>query len=399
MRRNVNRPTFLAMMAAATVGIGMLIYGAGLVGASESNSQEEPQAMPVQAMVVTPESIQLWKQFSGHVVAVDRAEIRPQVDGRITEILFDDGQHVEKDDVLMIIDPRPYQAALGQARAALAAAQTQAALAEKEYQRAKKLLDTNDISHSLMDSRENARKTANAAVNGAKALVSSAEVDLDYAFVKAPIAGKVSRAEITVGNVVQAGANAPLLTSIVADEKVYVDFEVDERTYLQSVRGGKSQESPAIPVRLSLLDGELEYNGEVESFDNRIDPASGTIRARAVFDNAEKMLLPGMSVSVQMGSANDQKQILVSERAIGTDQDRKFVYVVDGEGKTAYREVSIGSSIDGRRVVLSGLNAGDTVVTEGMVRIRPGMAVTPQFGEKPAEISALTSEESAIRKD
>ena len=347
--------------------------------AEDAAAPEAPQAMPVDTAVIEAKSVQIWKNFSGTVVAVDRADIRPQVSGIITEIRFEDGQYVEKDDVLIVIDPRPYKATLDQAEAALKAARTQADLAEKEYQRARKLIETEAIAQSVMDERINNRHAAAAAVSGAEALLNSAKINLDYAHITAPISGKTSRAEITVGNLVQSGPGAPLLTSIISDDKVYADFEIDEATYLNSIKNAASTtETGNIPVRLKLLNSDIEYKGVVQSFDNRIDPTSGTIRARAIFDNKDKYLLPGMSVTVLMGEAGDEKKILVSERAIGTDQDRKFVYTINKDGMTEYREVRIGNSVNGNRVVLSGLKEGETIITEGIFRIRPGMPVIPK---------------------
>ncbi len=389
--------TQLALLATATVFLisGGIFLPQERAGASEEQptpSAQAPQAMPVTVTVIKPKPIQLWKNFSGHIVAVDKAEIRPQVSGRITDIRFKDGQYVEKGDILIVIDPRPYEAALAQAKASLEAVETQAILAEKEYERAKALIKTEAVSQRLLDERSNNQKVAQAAVQEAKALVQSASINLDYAFVKAPISGKVSRAEITEGNLVQAGPSAPLLTSIVADDQLYVDFEVDEKTYINSRQHVGSAEENPTEVRLKLPGSEKEFHGYVHSFDNQINPSSGTVRARALFENEDKMLLPGMSVSVMMGSPGDQERILVSERAIGTDQDRKFVYVVNGENKTSYREIKIGESVDGKRIVLSGLEQGDMVITEGIMRIRPDMPVSPQ---EKADHAALENEPAA----
>lgn len=388
--------TQLILLATATVFLisGGVFLPQEIAGAAEEPAAQaaQPQAMPVEVSVIKPEPVQLWKNFSGHIVAVDKAEIRPQVSGRITDIRFKDGQYVEKGDILIVIDPRPYEAALAQAKASLEAAETQAVLAEKEYERAKALIKTEAVSQRLLDERSNNQKVAQAAVQEAKALVQSASINLDYAFVKAPISGKVSRAEITEGNLVQAGGSAPLLTSIVADDQLYVDFEVDEKTYINSRQHVGSTEENPTQVRLKLPGSEKEFHGYVHSFDNQINPSSGTVRARALFENEDKMLLPGMSVSVMMGSPGDQERILVSERAIGTDQDRKFVYVVNSENKTAYREIKIGESVDGKRIVLSGLEQGDMVITEGIMRIRPDMPVSPQ---EKADHTALENEPAA----
>ncbi|MCB1563103.1 MAG: efflux RND transporter periplasmic adaptor subunit [Alphaproteobacteria bacterium] len=327
-----------------------------------------------------PRPVQIWKNFSGRAVAVDRAEIRPQVVGLITDIRFEDGQRVEKGDVLMVIDPRPYMAALNQAKAALEAAKTRASLAEKEYQRAYKLIETDTVSKRILDERTSTRQTAGAEVQEAKALLEKAEIDLDYAYIKAPISGKVGRAELTEGNLVEAGGSAPILTTIVADDRIYVDFDVDEQTYLRFIRRHADGER-TIPVRITLAEGALEYEGNVDSFDNMIDPASGTIRARAVFENTDHILLPGMSMTVRMGANGDDRYILVPERAIGTDQDRKFVYIAGEDDVVAYREIEVGESVNGSRIVISGLSAGDRVIVEGIMKIQPGMTVAPQLME------------------
>lgn len=389
----------LALLAA---GVGTALYESTSVDAMEQSGEKAaPPPMPVDIVEIKAESIEIWNDFSGNVVAVDRAEIRPQVEGRITEIRFIDGQNVQKGDVLFVIDPRTYEAALNQAKAALENAKVQAQLAQKEYERAKSLIKTEAISQSLMDERDNNRKATAAAVQGAEAAVQRAEIDLDFAYVKAPISGRVSRAEITIGNLVQKTPNAPLLTTIVSQDKVYVDFEVDERTYIDSVRasnGSKQSEGQKIPVRLLLESGSKELDGYVHSFDNRIDPSSGTIRARAIFDNKEGYLLPGMAVSVKMGGNLKDKQILVTERAIGTDQDRKFVFVL-GEGNAAtYREVKIGPSVSGRRVILDGLKEGDKVITSGITRIRPGTIVAPKGeGAEQVQANSAASPEEASK--
>lgn len=339
-----------------------------------------PNAMPVEVTIIQPESIQNWKQYSGRVVAVDKAELRPQVSGRITEIRFDDGSYINKGDILIVIDPRPYEAALKQAEAALATAKTKEDLAEKEYKRAIELVEKKAVSESLLDTRGNNFQVAKAEILGAEAQVETAKINLDYAYVKAPISGKISRAEITIGNLVQSGPNAPLLTSIVADETVYIDFEIDEQTYIKSIRKTPADKIRHIPIRLELSGDQKDYKGFIQSFDNRIDQSTGTIRGRALFKNNEKLLLPGMSVSVLMGQADflTDNLIVVTERAIGTDQDRKFVYVVSEDFKATYREVKIGANIEGRRIILSGLKPNDMVITEGLVRIRPNMPVAPK---------------------
>lgn len=377
MKKFIKLSVIIALLAAGGIALHTYFNSGQNAEAADATSQGAPQAMPVDIAIIKSENVKLWKNYSGNIVAVDQAEIRPQVSGKITEVRFEDGQDVEKGDTLIVIDPRPYKARVSQAKAALEAAQTQISLAEKEYQRAAKLINSDAISQSVLDERTNALQTRAADILAARAALESAQIDLDYAYIKAPISGKVSRAEITEGNIVEAGPNAPLLTTVVSTQKVYVDFEVDERTYINAKKSG-IQSASEIPVRLKLVNTDHEYSGQIQSFDNRIDQSSGTIRARAVFDNEDGTLLPGMTVSVLMGEADDSRKILVSERAIGTDQDRKFVYTVNGDKVAKYQEVKIGQSVNGHRVILSGLEPGEKIITSGLVRIRPGMPVEPK---------------------
>ncbi len=351
--------------------------------ADDSNSAQmaKPQAMPVNVTLIKAQNVRLWKEFSGHLTAVDYVEIRPQVTGLITEIKFVDGQQVTKGDVLYIIDPRPFIAAVEKAKANLIAARKRYSLADKEYKRSKNLINTKVISQRIFDERINTRLVAEAEVKSVEAQLTVAEVNLDHAYIKAPVSGRLSRSEITAGNLVSAGSNAPLLTTIVSSKNIYADFEIDEQTYLSYVRELAPEQNAAdvIPVKLHLQNDDTLYAGKMHAFDNKIDPASGTIRARAIFENPQGRLLPGMYAHVRIGSANEKERILVNELAIGTDQNRKFVYIVNNENKTTYREVKLGDSVDGKRVVNSGLNAGDKVITRGLMRIRPNMLVEPKI--------------------
>lgn len=333
--------------------------------------------MPVTVEMVKSAPVTIWKEFSGRLQAVDQAAIRPQVSGLITDLKFSDGQVVNKGDVIYVIDPRPYAAAVEKAKADLASAKDQYNFAQKEMDRAAGLIKTEAISRRIYDERVNARNTAKSMVDSAKAQLEQAQINLDNAYVKAPISGRVSRAEITVGNLVEAGANAPILTTIVSNEGIYADFDVDEQTYVKNVRSSAQNigEEQKIPVRLLLQDGQKSYEGNIHSFDNQINPASGTIRARAFFKNEDRTLIPGLFARVQMGSADVENKILVSEKAIGTDQNRKFVYVVSPENTVAYREVQLGDTYNGQRVILGGLKDGDKVIADNLIKLRPDMPV------------------------
>jgi multidrug efflux system membrane fusion protein len=379
MKRIPHFKTLLATTAlAAALGIGIFVSVSTEPKADNPAAAAMPSAIPVEVTVMKAAPIRLWTGFSARLQAVDAVDLRPQVDGAIVEVRFTDGQRVAKGDILFVIDPRPYQAAVSQATAELSAARDRYRLAGKELERAKSLIKTSAISESVLDARINTFAVSKSDVEAAEARLARARVDLDHAFVKAPITGRVSRAEITLGNLVQAGTNAPTLATIVSDREIYADFEVDEKTYVEFVRrSARNVEAErGIPVRLQVGGPEgVEVEGHIHTFDNRLDPATGTIRARALFSNEQGALLPGMFARVQLGSATAESALMLSDKAILTDQDRKFVYVMDGEGKAAYRQVSIGAALEGRRVVTSGLSAGDRVITSSLLMLRPSMPV------------------------
>lgn len=365
-------------------GVLVLLGAAGIYYAMKSDASTEApanQAIPVTVQTMKEQKVRVWTNFSGRLRAVDAAEIRPEVSGRITEIRFEDGQMVKKGDVLLVIEPGPYEAAVARAEANLASAETQEKFAASDKRRAAGIVKKQAISRRTYDERMNAYGVAEAAVKAAEAELKQANLDLDHAFVKAPIGGRVSRAEITEGNLVQSGAGAPLLTTIVANEEIYADFEVDEQTYLQSIRAFASsrKQERKIPVEITVQnDKEHTYSGRIYSFDNRIDPATGTIRARAKFNNEDGTLLPGMYVSVSLASGNAGEQLLIPERALGFDQNKKFVYVVGEGNKVAYREVELGKQVQAQRIVLKGLQPGDKVVVDGVQHIRPETVVDPK---------------------
>lgn len=355
----------------------------GAVTTTQTSSKAEaptaaPAAVAVDVQTLAPRDVRLWSSYSGRLHAVDSAEIRPEVNGRIVEVRFTDGQTVKAGDVLMVIDPGTYEAAVAKAEATLASATANVAFAIRELDRADDLVKTRAVAVRVYDERVNARRTAEAAVRVAEAELRQARIDLDHAYVKAPISGRVSRAEITVGNLVQAGPAAPLLTRIVSNDAIYADFEVDEQTYIRSIRQQADTLAKArtIPVELSVPGDETTIvAGTIESFDNRIDTATGTIRARARFDNRDGSLIPGMFVSVRLATGAGGARLLVSERAIGNDQNKKFVYVVGDDNKVAYREVRLGQSVEGRRIVLAGLSPGERVIVSGLQQVRPAVTV------------------------
>jgi multidrug efflux system membrane fusion protein len=338
-------------------------------------------AIPVSARTLAAQSVHIWSEFSGRLTAVDAADVRPEVSGRITEVRFKDGQTVQAGDILFVIDPRPYEAAVQKAEADLATANTNARLSRILLDRNKSLLDAQALARNSYDQSVNANGVAVAAIQAAQAVLTQARLDIDRAYVKAPIAGRIGRAEIMAGNLVQAGPNAPLLTSIVSGDGIYADFDVDEQTYLRSVhQAAQSQAQEArIPVQLTLSgDTDHVYQGRIESFDNKIDAGTGTIRARARFDNTDGVLVPGMFASIKLGSSVASRVLLVPDDAVGSDQSKRFVYVVTPASKATFREVTLGQEVGGQRVVLSGLKAGDRVITDGLQRLQPDSIVAIQ---------------------
>ncbi|HEY2034591.1 MAG TPA: efflux RND transporter periplasmic adaptor subunit [Rhizomicrobium sp.] len=360
-------------------GLGLAVWHAS---ASTPPTDAAQAPVPVTVAAVAPQHVRLWSEFSGRMTAVDSADVRPEVNGRITEIRFKDGQQVQAGDVLFVIDPRPYEAAVAKAKADLATANTNATFARTDLARAKALVGMQAIARTYYDQRVNAAGVAEAAIQSAQAQLAQAKLDLDHAYVKAPIAGRVGRAELTVGNLVQTGPTAPLLTSVVSGDGIYADFDVDEQTYLDTVRAyatTKAQEQK-IPVELTVQgDRDHVYKGAIESFDNKIATGTGTIRARAGFANTDGALVPGMFVSVKLASAADSKVILVPEDAVGNDQSKRFVFVVGKDHKADFREVALGREVAGERVVTSGLHPGDKIILDGLMKVQPGAAVEPHL--------------------
>jgi RND family efflux transporter MFP subunit len=350
-------------------------------------SPKPPASPPPPAVTVAPvleRDVAEWDEFSGRLEAVDQVEIRPRVSGYIKRLTFTEGREVRKGEVLFEIDPRPYQADLDRAQAQLEQARTAADLAQREVARAEKLVNVQAISREEFDSRTSAQANSVAAVRAAEAAVETARLNLSWTQVRSPIAGRVSRAEVTEGNLVQAGPpTATLLTTVVSLDSIYLYFDSDEQTYLRytgrAADGGtRGWQSASLPVYLGLANETgFPHEGRLDFVDNRIDPASGTIRTRAIFPNHDRRFTPGLFARVKLVGSKSVPTLLVRDAAIGTDQDRKFVLVLGKGDSLAYRPVEIGRLADGLRIVRSGVQAGDEVVVNGLMRVRPGIKVTP----------------------
>lgn len=367
----------------------------------DTRAATAPAASAPEVFVKTlaPENVRVWANFSGRLNAVDEALVRPEVGGKIVEVRVRDGQTVKVGDVMFVIDPRPYEAAVARARADLASARARAEFAAAERERAKGLIDAEAIPLSLHDQRTNEDRMAKAAVLAAEAALRQAEINLDYAYVKAPIAGRISRAEVTLGNLVQPGTNAPVLTRIVSNDGIYADFDVDEQAYVQSIRrhAETRNKEQHIPVEMRVQgDTERIYQGVIYTFDNKIDTRSGTIRARAKFENRDGALVPGMFVSIGLAGSGDTSALMVPDVAVGSDQSKKFVYVVSQGNKVAYREVALGAGLDGRHVVASGLKPGERVIARGLQFVKPDATVTPkELAEDEVKTAATTAARGA----
>jgi multidrug efflux system membrane fusion protein len=328
----------------------------------------------VDVATVLNKTVTDWQSYSGRLEAVDKVDVRPQVSGTIVAVDFKDGALVKKGQTLFVIDPRPYAAEVDRAKAQLAAAKARESYAQTDWQRAQRLMSDNAIAKRDYDEKQNAALQASADVKAAQAALETAQINLGYTTITAPVAGRVSRAEITVGNVVSAGANAAPLTTLVSVSPIYASFDVDEQTYLKYI--GRARNGANVPVDLGLAD-ETGYSrkGTIASVDNRLDTSSGTIRVRARFDNADGTLVPGLYARVKVGGGQPHQALLIDEAAIGTDQDKKYVLAVDAQGRVAYREVKLGSEHGNLRVITAGLSATDRIVVNGIQRVRPGQTV------------------------
>jgi RND family efflux transporter MFP subunit len=352
---------------------------------SEAQTQAPPQLPQVSVAAALERDVQEWDEFTGRLEAVESVEIRPRVTGYIESVNFTEGSVVKKGDLLFVIDPRPYRADLSKAEAELARAVARAELSNTDVERSEKLLAVKAVSREEYDQRLNAQRESHADVEAARAAVTAAKLNLEFTRVTAPITGRVSRAVVTAGNLVTGGSTqATLLTTLVSIDPIYVTFEGDEQVYLKYTelarRGTRpSSREAANPVLMALANEEgFPHKGAMTFVDNQVDPRTGTIRARASFENKDGYLTPGLFARVKLLGHSSRKMVLVDDRAVGTDQSQKFVYVVDGDNKVSYRSVKVGRLTDGLRIVEDGLQPGENVIVNGLQRVHPGITVAPE---------------------
>jgi len=390
-------------VASTLVIAGLLIVGASVAGnryfhTSPSAASAAPAEQPVAVTVavVEPRQATLWDEFSGRLEAVDRVEVRPRVAGAILATNFTEGALVKAGDVLFTIDPAPYAAEGDKAQAQLEAAKARAAFAANELERGAQLVGNAIVTRRDYDQRDNGNREALANVKAAEATLQTAKLNLDYTQVRAPVAGRVGRIEVTVGNLVAAGSASPVLTSLVSVNPIYASFDADEEVVLQALQAtadasGQRGDLARIPVEMPVSGG-TSAKGHIQLIDNQVNGQSGTIRVRAVFRNEDGRLIPGQFARVRMGQPKQQTLVLVDERAIGTDQDKKYVMVAGDDDRAAYRAITIGGNVDGLRIVTSGIKAGDRVVVNGLQRIRPGALLKTQVAAMGEREGAATTD-------
>lgn len=385
---------------ASSRAIFLFLLLMALLTGCEAKSEEAASASPppppeVEVAEVTAQPVVLSESFTGRVEAAETVELRSRVSGYIQEVAFEEGELVELGDLLFLIDPRPYQARVNAAQADLAQARSQQAQAGSEAERARVLLGRQAISQEVHDQRQSALSNARAMVDAAEAALQTAELDLEYTRITAPVSGRVGRAMVTRGNL--ASADQSLLTTLVSIDPIHVYFEADEQAAFASQTLLTGEASNNLNIELGG-DLQRQYKGTLDFIDNRLNPNTGTLQFRAVLDNPDGRIRPGEFARVEMPVARLDQALLVDGKAVLTDQDRRYVYVVDENNLAQRRPVDTGRRVDERTVISEGLAAGDRVIVNGVQKVfMPGMEVSPQT--VPAAPAADAQPAIAARED
>jgi len=362
---------------------------AGCGGANSKEAAPSPsQGTPVSAAVVLEKPITETQEFSGRMEAIGQVQVRSRVAGYITEVNFTPGAKVKQGQVLYVIDPRPFQAEADRTEAAAHAARAKADLARLELARAEKLLADNAIAQQEYDERAAGLKELDATARAAQAQFENARLNLGYTRVTSPIDGRVGKDEFTLGNLIDPSA---MLTSVVSDDRIYATWDGDESTYLHVGAEAHAGKPVVVRVGLATEDG-FPHEGRLQFVDNKLDTKTGAVRMRAVFTNTDNLLVPGLFAKVQIESGSGESArhnaLLINESAIGTDQSRKFVFVVSADSKAEYREVTLGQTVEGLRIVRSGLKGGEKIVVNGLQRVKPGATLAPRMVAMDADPAA-----------
>ena len=397
------RPLLAALALAGLISLSL----SGCDSASGQAKAAVDAGAPVSAAVVVEKQIVETQEFSGRMDAIEHVEIRSRVSGFITSVNFKPGSKVKKGQVLFVIDPRPFQAEARRAEATAVSARAKADLAKLELTRAEKLLGEKAIAQREFDENSSGLKELDANARAAQAQYETAKLNLAYTEVISPIDGRVSKAEITVGNLIDSSA---ILTSVVSDQSIYASFDGDEDTFLNV--GAQARSNRPVVVRVGLANETgFPHEGTLEFIDNQLDPRTGAVRLRATFANADSTLAPGLFVRVQLETGNGTnaltKAVLINDRAVGTDQSRKFVFVVGPNNKAEYRLVTLGKTFDGLRIVRSGLQPHEKIVVNGLQRVRPDALLAPKmvamtFDTQTAKLATAPEKElklASVAKD
>lgn len=374
-RSGTRSPYALFVLATLTAAV----LAACTSEAAQNDASAAPPPPEVSVAQVLSKPVQQWDEFTGRVTAVETVDLRPRVSGYVERVAYAEGLDVRKGDLLFAIDPRPYRAALDRAEADLERARSEAKLAQAQDTRAQSLVEAKAISREEFETRRAATQGGNAVVRAAQAAVASARLDLQFTQVRSPIDGRAGRALVTTGNLAQ--ADTTLLTTVVSLDPVHVYFETDEQTFLRynalTRDGNRPDGDNAVRIGLANEDG-YPHAGSVDFTDNRVDPATGTIRARAVLRNADRVFTPGLFARVQLEGGKRTPALLVDDKAVLTDQDRKYVYVLGPKNVAVRKDIVPGRMADGLRVVTSGLASTDKVIVGGVQKVFfPGMPVKP----------------------
>lgn len=380
VRRSAGIGLVLVLLAGASYPFLSPSFTRGTAASAATPPAEQAVSAPVAA--ITPRDVVLWDDFSGRLEAVERVDVRARVGGAVQATHFAEGELVKAGDLLVTIDPAPYAAEVQRLEAQVAGAEARVALTVSDLERGRRLSDQQIVTARDLDVRANAAKEAKASLDAAKAALAAARLNLGYTEIRAAVAGRVGRREVTPGNLVTAGAGAAVLTTLVSVDPIHASFDADETVVLQALAsiagpaGGRGR-LDAIPVEMTTAEG-TPARGHLQFIDNKVDARSGTVRVRASFANGDGRLIPGQFARMRLGRPAPERLLLVDERAVGTDQDKKFVLVVGADNRAAFRAVTLGRAVEGLRVVTSGLSGGERIVVNGLQRIRPGTLLSPE---------------------
>jgi multidrug efflux system membrane fusion protein len=366
-------------------GLSVMVAVGLLAGCARTAAQPgAPPPPKVTVAEVIDRPVTEWDEFTGRLEAVDTVAVRPRVSGYVSAVRFTEGAVVKRGDLLFQIDPRPFQAEVDRLRAERSRSEAVAERASSELQRAERLRAEDAMSREEFDRRAAFAREVKAQIAAVDAALAAAELNLEFTQVTAPITGRIGRAIVTEGNLVSSGpGEATLLTTLVSIDPIHAHFDADERIflkYLDLAKQGRRASARAshVTIRMALAGEEgFPRQGELDFLDNQLDPSTGTIRGRAIFRNPNGDLTPGLFVRLLLPGSNSYRGLLIQDRAVGTDLDKRFVFVVKSDRSIEYRPVTLGPLVDGLRVVRSGLRAGEQIVISGLQRVRPGVSVEP----------------------